>query len=79
MGNNNSVKRIAAALGGVCFFGFFVCTVSSLINIGNTADEGDDQSDDEPEESDDDEPVEEQDQEETAPSDLLEIISHWRR
>ena len=23
MGNNNSVKRIAAALGGVCFFGVF--------------------------------------------------------
>ena len=23
MGNNNSVKRIVAALGGVCFFVFF--------------------------------------------------------
>ena len=23
--NNNSVKRIAAALGGVCFFGGFLC------------------------------------------------------
>ena len=45
----------------------------------NAADEGDDQSDDEHEESDDDEPIEEQDQKETALSDLLEIISHWRR
>ena len=53
--------------------------VSSLINIGNAADEGDDQSDDEHEESDDHEPIVEQDQEETALSDLLEIISHWRR
>ena len=53
--------------------------VSSLINIGNAADEGDNQSDDEHEESDDDKPIEEQDQEETALSDLLEIISHWRR
>ena len=44
--------------------------------MGNTADEGDDQSDDEHEESDGDEPIEEQDQEETA---LIEIISHWRR
>ena len=25
MGNNNSVKRIAAALGGVCFLGGFLC------------------------------------------------------
>ena len=53
-----------------------VGAVSSLINIGNAA--GDDQSDDEHEESDDDEPIEEQDQEETALSDMLEIISHWR-
>ena len=35
--------------------------VSSLINIGNAADEGDDQSDDEHEKSDDDEPIEEKD------------------
>ena len=53
--------------------------IASLINIGNAADEGDDQSDDEHEESDDDEPIEEQDQEETALSGLLEIISHWQR
>ena len=52
--------------------------VSSLINIGNAADEGDDQSDDEHEKS-NDEPIEEQDQKETALSDLPEIISHWRR
>lgn len=53
--------------------------VSSSINIGNAADEGDDQRDDEYEESDDDEPIEEQGQEETEVSDLLEIISNWRR
>ena len=33
MGNNNSVKRIAAALGGVCFFGFFVCILYNIITI----------------------------------------------
>ena len=33
MGNNNSVKRIAAALGGVCFFGVFVCILYNIITI----------------------------------------------
>ena len=33
MGKNNSVKRIAAALGGVCFFGFFVCNLYNIITI----------------------------------------------
>ena len=32
-GNNNSVKRIAAVLGGVCFFGVFVCILSNVITI----------------------------------------------
>ena len=32
--NNNSAKRIAAALGGVCFFvGFFVCILYNIITI----------------------------------------------
>ena len=30
MGNNNSVKRIAAALGGVCFFRVFLCASSRI-------------------------------------------------
>ena len=34
MGNNNSVKRIAAALGWVIvFFGFFVCILYNIITI----------------------------------------------
>ena len=34
MGNNDSVKRIAAALRGVCFFwGFFLCILYNIITI----------------------------------------------
>ena len=33
MGNNNSVKQIAAALGGVRFFWFFVCILYNKITI----------------------------------------------
>ena len=33
-GKHNSVKRIAAALGGVClFWGFFVCILYNIITI----------------------------------------------
>ena len=32
-GSEFSVKRIVAALGGVCFFGFFVCILYNIITI----------------------------------------------
>ena len=33
MGHNNSVKRVAAALGGIFFFCFFVCMLYNIITI----------------------------------------------